>query len=182
MKASNLLFIAAILIAGCQAPPPPVDNSAQEAFDANCKTVMNYLEEFQKESVDYSVFADDFVQAGTRHGAPDSTSLSEMQANHAKNFGVMDFKLLADPINFLPGVNADTKEMDGSVRYYGAWEVTLSATDSTEAKSSVIRNYASYDFNSDGKIIFSQFYGDIGGVMQDLYSAPEESEEEMAEE
>ena len=50
-----------------------------------------------------------------------------------------DFKLLTDPINLLPGVNADTRLPDGSVRHYSDWQVTLSATDSTEAKSGVIK-------------------------------------------
>ena len=31
---------------------------------------------------------------------------------------------ISDSINFLPGVNAETKEMDGSVRFYFDWTVS----------------------------------------------------------
>ena len=175
MKATYLFLFAALLLASCQPPPPPpVDNSAKEAFAANSATVMSYLESFQNESVDYSIFADDYVQAGTRFGGPDSTLLAGLKESHVGLFKGFDFKLLTDPVNLLPGVSAETKEMDGSVRYYGEWEVTRSSTDSTAAKTASFQNYASYDFNSDGKVLFSQFYGDVGGLFGHLLEMDEE--------
>ena len=54
------------------------------------------------------------------------------------------------------------------MRYYGAWEVTLPATDSTEAKSGIIKLYNSFDFDENGKIIYQQGYGDYSGLMMYL--------------
>lgn len=181
MKPLIPFLLLAIIFIGCQAPAPPPDNSAQEAFARNSATVMSYLEAFQNENVDYSIFADDFIQAGTAFGAPDSNSVEDMKESQAKNFARFDITLESDPLNLLPGVNAETKEMDGSVRYYAQWKVTKSATDSTEAKSGIIKSYTSFDFNEEGKIAYSQFYGDVGGLMKHLYSE-DNGDEEMSEE
>jgi hypothetical protein len=75
----------------------------------------------------------------------------------------MDFRK-PENLVLLPGVNVETKKMDGSVRYYGDWTVTLPATDSTEEVSGIIRVYQSFDFNEDGKFALVQGYGDWGGM------------------
>ena len=183
MKSLFSVLLVALFIIGCQAPPAPVDNSAQEAFEKNSATVTAYLEAFENENVDYSIFADDFVQAGTSQTAPDSSTVDEMKERQAKFFEAFDFKLKT-PLNLLPGVNGDTKKMDGSVRYYGNWEVTKSATDSTEASSAIIKGYGTYDFNEEGKIVFTAFYGDIGGMMEKINNpgGDYEDEGETAEE
>lgn len=178
MKYISSLFILAILLVACQPPPAPVDNSAQEAFVKNSATVMQYLEDFQNETIDYDAyFASDCVFRGTAHGAPDSTSLDDAKERNGKRFPNFDYKLMKDPV-LLPGVNADTKEMDGSVRYYGDWEVTKSATDSTSARSGIIKGYSSYDFDEEGKIAYAQFYGDIGGIIGHLNDDDEDDGEE----
>ena len=69
---------------------------------------------------------------------------------------------------FLPGVNSDTKIADGSVRYYSTWEISTKKTDSTEAKSGILKMYESYDFDADGKILYQQGYGDFTGLMMYL--------------
>ena len=73
-----------------------------------------------------------------------------------------------------PGVNPETKQMDGSVRYYADWEVTKPATDSTAAKSGILKMYESFDFDAEGKIIYQQGYGDFTGLMTYLMSNVEE--------
>lgn len=103
-------------------------------------------------------------------------------ASNKETWAFLDFKLLADPVVLLPGVNADTKMSDGSVRYYGAWEVTRTVTDSTEAKSAVLRIYASYDFDADGKINNQQTYGDFTGIRNYINSKEEKEEKEVTEE
>ena len=100
----------------------------------------------------------------TQFGAEsDSLSLSDVIEEDKKSWANADFKIVSK-INLLPGVSADTKLADGSVRYYGSWEITLPATDSTAAKSGVIRLYESFDFNEEGKIVYQQYYGDFGGL------------------
>ena len=93
-----------------------------------------------------------------------------MIANDKQMWATFDFKLLTSPPVLLPGVNAQTKLADGSVRHYCSWEVTLPATDSTAAKSGVIKLYESYDFDAEGKIRYQQVYGDFGGLMNYLFS------------
>jgi hypothetical protein len=159
------LFIA-ILFVGCKAE---VDNSVNEAFEANSKTVLANLDGFENENVDYGVYAEDFVLIETMFGAEkDSLNLNELMASDKQNWEMLDFELLTKPTVLLPGVNPETIEPDGSVRHYSAWKVTRPATDSTEAKSGVIQLYESYDFNAEGKIRVQQIYGDFTGILMYL--------------
>jgi len=161
----SILFLS-ILFIGCQ---PKTDNSASETFEKNSKTVLTNLEGFQNENLDYSQYAKDFVMRDTGFGSKDSLSLDDMMKMDKTLWEHYDFKCLTDPVNLLPGVNADTKLPDGSVRHYSDWEVTLPATDSTEAKSGIIKLYESFDFDADGKIIFQQVYGDFTGLFTYLH-------------
>ena len=168
MKVIYSILFLSILFVGCQ---PKADNSANEAFEKNSKTVLSNLEGWQNENLDYSMYATDFAMLETAFGAPkDSLNLDEVMANDKQMWERFNFKLLTSPPVLLPGVNADTKLADGSVRHYSSWEVTLLATDSTAAKSGVIRLYESFDFNTEGKIRYQQTYGDFGGFMNYLFS------------
>jgi hypothetical protein len=170
MKFIYAILCACILFVACA---PPVDNSAAEAFEKNSQTVVDNLKGFQNENIDYSQYANDFILGGTSFGEKDSISLNEMIEMDKNNWKTFDFKLVTYPLVLLPGVDVDTKKADGSVRHYSLWEVTLPATDSTEAKSGQIKLYESFDFDEDGKIVFQQVYGDFGGIMGYLFS-PEE--------
>jgi hypothetical protein len=153
---------------GCQPKP---DNSVNETFEKNSKTVLSYLEGFQNENLDYSVFySKDFVWLGTNFGSKDSLNLEELIAKDKAIWEMYDFELLTSPVNLLPGVDVDTKLLDGSVRYYGDWMVTLPKTDSTEAKSGVIKLYESFGFDEEGKILFQAYYGDESALLMYLNS------------
>jgi hypothetical protein len=168
MKSIYSILFLSIFFVGCQPKP---DNSANEAFEKNSKTVIANLEGWQNENLDYSMYAKDFAMLETGFGAPkDSLNLDEMMANDKQMWETFDFKLLTSPPVLLPGVNVDTKMADGSVRHYSSWEVTLPATDSTAAKMGVIRLYESFDFDKEGKIRYQQVYGDFGGLMNYLFS------------
>ena len=167
MKRIYSILCLSLLFIGCQPPP---DNSSSEAFGKNSKTVLANLDGFQNENQDYSQYASNFVMANTGFGAKDSLSLEELIENEKQLWRIYDFKILSDPIILLPGVNTDTKLADGSVRHYTEWEVTLSATDSTEAKSGVFQLYETYDFDAEGKIIFQSAYADFGGLFGYLHS------------
>lgn len=159
-----MLFSVSLFI-GCQEKR---DNSANEAFEKNSKTVMATIQNWQNETPDYSMYSDKFVMRDTGINGKDSLNLADMMENDKMLFKNYDFKFL-DSIVLLPGVNKDTKQPDGSVRYYGNWEVTIPATDSIEAKSAVLKYYESFDFDADGKIIYQQGYGDFGGLMDALH-------------
>jgi hypothetical protein len=163
MKQFFTLLTLSLILISCQ---PPVDNSGYEAFERNSKSVMAYIDGFENESIDYdAIYSKDLVvMRGTSFGSNDSTGLTELMINDRKGWAKFDFELLTRPVVLLPGVNVDTKKVDGSVRYYGTWKVTLPATDSTEAKSGVIKLYESFDFDEDGKIVYQQYYGDGSGL------------------
>jgi hypothetical protein len=166
MKLNYAYLCLSIFIVGCQAKP---DNSANEAFEKNSKTVLSYLDGMQNEGLDYDAFfSNDFVLRGTSFGAKDSFNLEQVKENDAEGWAKYDFEIITDPLVLLPGVSVETKKADGSVRYYASWKVTLSATDSTEAKSGVIKLYESFDFDNAGKIIYQQYYGDITGLFNSL--------------
>ena len=167
MKKFYTLAFLSIFMFSCQPPP---DNSAKEAFERNSKTVMAYINGFESENIDYeAIYSKKLaVMRGTSFGSNDSTGLPEMMINDRKGWAKFDFEMVSRPVVLLPGVNIDTKEMDGSVRYYGTWKVTLPATDSTDGKTGVIKLYESFDFDEDGKIVLQQYYGDGSGLFMYL--------------
>ena len=67
------------------------------------------------------------------------------------------------PVNWLPGVLAETGLSDGSVRTYGKWTGVHSAS----GKSWEIVSYHTWDFK-DGKVISGGDYMDAGGLMNSL--------------
>ena len=171
MKAIFFYLFVAVLFIGCKTE---IDNSVQEAFENNSKTALANLDEFENENVDYSKYAKDAVLRQVVFGAEkDSMSISEMKQSDKELWDRYDLKILTNPIVLLPGVNPDTKKADGSVRHYTDWEVTLPATDSTEARSGVIQLYESYDFDAEGKITLQQVYGDFTGLMMYLNTPSE---------
>ncbi len=173
MKHLLTILCVSFLFMGCQPAP---DNSASEAFEKNSETVLSVLEGFQNENLDHQAhYAADYVGLVTGFGADkDSINLEESIESDKQNWKMLDFKLLNDPVNLLPGVNAETKMTDGSVRYYGDWEVTLTATDSTEARTGVLKIYSSFDFNEEGKIIYEQGYGDFTGIIRYLMATDDD--------
>ncbi|MFT5167917.1 MAG: hypothetical protein ACI8P3_003155 [Saprospiraceae bacterium] len=177
MKFIYSILCLSLFFVGCT---PQADNSANEAFEKNSQTVLANIEGFQNENQDYSQYAKDFVRLGTSFGSKDSISLEDMIKNDKNTWEKYDFKIVTDPIVLLPGVNADTKMVDGSVRYYADWQVTRTGTDSTEAKSGIIGIYESFDFDADYKIVNQVGYGDFTGIIMHLDS--EAAEEVIAAE
>lgn len=174
MKFIYAILILSILFVGCKTevkedPNAAAEAAADAAFVKNSETALANIKGWQEENLDYSMYADDFVFLDAAFQAKkDSISKTEMMEMDKEMWAAFDFKILNEPV-LLPGVNSETKKMDGSVRHYSNWEVTRVATDSTEAKSASIRMYESFDFNEEGKIIFQQVYGDFGGIMGYLF-------------
>ena len=69
------------------------------------------------------------------------------------------------PTNYLPGVNAETGELDGSVRSYGTW----TGVHSESGKSWELSSYHTWDFQ-DGLVINGGDYFDAGGFLASLSS------------
>ncbi len=146
-------------------------NAGEVAFEKNAKTVLAYLDGWQNENIDYDKFyAKDYETLGTAFGDADTINLEKMIEWNNRMFEMYDFKIVDGPVNLLPGVDLDTKKIDGSVRHYTEWEIIRSATDSTEAMTGKLKMYSAYVFNEDGKITLDLTYGDFGGLVKYLYS------------
>ena len=168
MKTTSCVLGIALLLAACQQPSKSASN---EAFEKNSATLAAYLKSFQDKKPDYSGFADNYWALNTLFGVKsDTVTLEQMKESDRKFLEMFDLKLAGDSIVFLPGVSSSTKMPDGSVRYYASWRVTRHATDSTKEKSAVLKLYESYDFDDNGKIAFSQIYGDFSAAMNYLTS------------
>ena len=165
------LFVFVVLgwaAIGCQMPEEE-SNDVDATFATNCETVETALSNFQNEVADYSMYSEDYWARPTRMNPErgDSVRLEDVKTSNAGGWAIFDYELVSD-LAFLPGVNPDSKEMDGSVRYYGMWKVTRSATDSTDEASVMIPIYSSFDFDADGKILFQQNYGDFTAAFNSL--------------
>ena len=158
-----------VLAVGCM-PAENETSEVQAMYEANCATVTTALENFQNETADYSMYNQDSFWARPTRFNPtkgDSVTLDELKESNIEGWAMMDYELVSD-LKFLSGVDAATNMMDGSVRYYGVWKVTRTATDSVEAKSCTIPLYSSFDFDAEGKILFQQNYGDFTAAFNSL--------------
>ena len=151
MKKFIYTVILRVFVLSCSNDTNKVDNS----FEENSKTMQLLLDSYANESVDYSHFSENVVFKGTLLGAPDSLRLDQIKVMHKDFFEKYDVKHMA-PFNFLQGVNPETGNADGSVRFYYDMQVT----NSSNGKSVVIPIYESFDFDEKGKAIYVQWYCD----------------------
>ena len=135
-----------------------------QRFLDNCETVQAYLDDFVDESVDYTKYFNDTCKIrNTSFNSDGSMTVDDRISRHKKLWPKYDFAI-SDSINFLPGVNPETKEMDGSVRFYFDWTVN----NTENGKSITLPLYMSFDFDNDGKINFYQFFGDISAGISSI--------------
>ena len=162
MKKIFYSILLSVFILSCNSQTES-DHTINLSFEKNSETMQALLESYANEDVDYSRFADDVVFRGTLLGAPDSLKLDQIKAIHKDFFAKYDVKHMA-PFNFLQGVNPETGEADGSVRFYYDMQVT----NSSNGKSVVIPIYESFDFDDEGKAIFVQWYCDWTASLSSL--------------
>ena len=164
-KVIGFLAIGLTAVA-CQAPQEI--STVSSVFETNCETVRTVIDNLQNEVVSFEHYSEDFVGAQTMYNSNgDSTRLEEFKTNRINWYKTFDAELTT-PLRLLPGVNPETNEPDGSVRYYGKWNITKTATDSTEEKTVLIPLYVSFDFDEEGKILFQQNYGDFTAAFESL--------------
>ena len=165
MKNSILVIIAALLFScNSQNEKNNTSTNPDQKFLTNCITVQEYLNDFVNESINYKKYFNDTCKVrGTYFNSEGLMSVDDRISIHKEMWAKYDFAI-SDSINFLPGVNAETKKMDGSVRFYFDWTV-----DNTENRKSItLPLYMSFDFDNDGKINFYQFFGDISAAISSI--------------
>ena len=135
-----------------------------QKFLDNCETVQSYLDDFVNESIDYKKYFNDTCKIrGTSFNSEGPMTVDDRMSRHEKLFPKYDFAI-SDSINFLPGVNAETKQVDGSVRFYFNWTIINSENE----KSVTVPLYMSFDFDENGKFIFQQHFGDISAAFSSI--------------
>ena len=146
----NTLFCAAIaacLLAACTTAPVETNTG----YEQNVASMKAMFDGFQNKSVDEALFAEDFVDVGTGFEDVDRGKTEAMQ-----QWKMMTAVMDADLVKaiYLPGIDTTTMAMDGSVRYYGEWEMTMG-----EATQSLMA-YGSMEFNEAGEIRNFAHYAD----------------------
>ena len=139
------------------------NDNFSKIFEENSNTVIAYEEAFCKENIDYEKFySEKAVIKGTILGDKDSLFVADRKVAHQELWQKYDFSM--SPLDPLPGVNLETKKMDGSVRMYFDITITLSEN----GNSVTIPMYNSFDFDDEGKILFLQYYGDFTAAFLSL--------------
>ena len=157
-------------MAACTSSLPGEVSDAEALFNQNCETARALIRDFDNEDIEAirSHFADSARWRPTSLGELDAVSLEDKVSEWTAAFAMYDFDLATEELQFLPGVNPETRLPNGSVRTYFDWDLVRPSTDSTDRKSVTITYYESWDFDSDGKIWFTQVFGDATAAMKAL--------------
>ena len=145
-------------------------------FSKNVETVkelvnLHALEEADAISV---MFHENLEWQGPAYGSDPLNKADHMAAIVMYHDMFENLKYTAN--NWLPGVNAETGQLDGSVRTYGVWSGNHSLTGTPLELTS----YHTFDFK-DGKIIAGGDYFDLGGMFASFEVAPETEQTDAAE-
>ena len=163
-----LCLTSVFLMVSCTSMETPDSTEAYDLFERNAETARQLILDFDAESDDaLAHFADSAVWTPTRFGQTDTIPLKQAWQGWKRAWAAYDMELLSE-IVLLPGVDPQTKEVDGSVRIYFDWAYTKAATDSTEEKTVQVALYEAWEFNENGKIWMTQLYGDLGAAMEAL--------------
>jgi hypothetical protein len=167
----NLLFVAVISLAilACNQAENKNDGASNKSadmkalYEKNLATLKAGIAAFEKEDIEgwAATIADTAVWISPAYGDMDTTKKhwKESLAYYMANWD----NLKLNNANFLPGIDADTHEFDGSVRYYGQWDGVHKS-----GKKTSVNFYGTYNFNADNKIIFGADYFDLGGLLNEV--------------
>ena len=165
MKKTIYFLFAIFFFAACNFKDPSLAESENifKIYEKNCETVLAYENSFCEENIDYEKFySDKAIIKGTMLGDKDSMFVADRKIAHQELWKKYDFSMSTlDP---LPGVNPETKKMDGSVRMY--FDITITLTEN--GNSVTMPMYNSFDFDDEGKILYLQYYGDFTSAFLSL--------------
>ena len=142
-------------------------------FEANVAIAKKFIQLHQVE--DYktqeSLLHDDLIWQPPVYGAPEYGKAAHIEA--MKMYQDMFDNITYEAQNWLPGVNAETGALDGSVRTYGTWKGTHTET----GKTFSLTAYHTMDFK-EGKIIAGGDFFDFGGFMASFITQEESKDSE----
>ena len=165
MKKTIYFLFAIFFFAACNFKDPSLAESENifKIYEKNCETVLAYENAFCQENIDYEKFySEKAIIKGTMLGDKDSMFVADRKIAHQELWKKYDFSM--SPLDPLPGVNPETKKMDGSVRMY--FDITITLTEN--GNSVTMPMYNSFDFDDEGKILYLQYYGDFTSAFLSL--------------
>ena len=160
----KIFIMLAFLLASCSSPQQNPD------FEKNVELAKNYFETFVTEDFDATaaLLSDDVEWQGCFYG---TTLMNKEQAmEYSKGWHDAMENITYTAENYLPGVDPETGLLNGSVRTYGTW----TGTNTASGKDFEISMYHYFTFNDDGKIINAGDYGDATGLIMAVAPDPAE--------
>ena len=136
MKKTIYFLIVVLFVSACnsEVSVEVTNDNVSKIFEKNCETVIAYESAFCQENIDYEKFySDKAIIKGTILGDKDSMYVADRKIAHQELWQKYDFSM--SPLNPLPGVNPETKKMDGSVRMY--FDITITLTENGNSITTV---------------------------------------------
>tara|TARA_B100001057_G_scaffold489535_1_gene575996 strand:+ start:637 stop:1125 length:489 start_codon:yes stop_codon:yes gene_type:complete len=162
MKKTYIILV--FLLASCSAPQQNPD------FEKNVELAKNYFSTFVTEDFDATaaLLSDDVEWQGCFYGTKLMNKDQAMEYSKGWHDAMENISYTAE--NYLPGVDPETGLLNGSVRTYGTW----TGTNTASGKDFEISMYHYFTFNEDGKIINAGDYGDATGLIMAVAPDPAE--------
>ena len=160
----KIFIMLVFLLASCSSPQQNPD------FEKNVELAKNYFATFVTEDFDATaaLLSDDVEWQGCFYG---TTLMNKEQAmEYSKGWHDAMENITYTAQNYLPGVDPDSGLLNGSVRTYGTW----TGTNTASGKDFEISMYHYFTFNEDGKIINAGDYGDATGLIMAVAPDPAE--------
>ena len=129
-------------------------------FDKNVELAKTWFDTFTSEDYDATaaLMSEDVEWQGCFYGSPVMNKEEAMA--YMKGWHDAMENITYTPENYLPGVDPETGQLNGSVRTYGVW----TGTNTASGKEWTLKSYHPMAFK-DGKIIGGGDYFDFGGFM-----------------
>ncbi len=158
----KLFVMLVFLLASCSAPQQNPD------FEKNVELAKNYFATFVTEDFDATaaLLSDDVEWQGCFYGTDLMNKEQAMEYSKGWHDAMENITYTAQ--NYLPGVDPDSGLLNGSVRTYGTW----TGTNTASGKDFEISMYHYFTFNEDGKIINAGDYGDATGLIMAVAPDP----------
>ena len=141
-------------------------NQQNPNFEKNVELAKNWFITFTSEDLEgcAEMMSEDVEWRSCFYGAPAMDKKATIEYMKGWQDAMENIKYT--PENYLPGVDPETGQLNGSVRTYGTWRGTNTAS----GKDFEILMYHYFTFNEDGKIINAGDFGDATGLMMAVAS------------
>ena len=170
MKNLFLPIAVVMLLVGCNANTVECPEADMSVYEKNKATLEAMFAGFQQGEIDPSIYAADFVDVGTGFNEVDRGKEEAVE-----QYGMLTslLKMNLQEAVYLPGVDSANFKVDGSVRYYGQWEMKMG-----EATQQLM-TYGSMEFNEAGEMTNLAHYADWTATFNALLAENPEIMEQM---